>query len=433
MLAGAPENRVAWKKWRLRAGWRRGTGWAIRFLAGLRCRTGVKGAGRVQFTRELELLVHACRNPGAAALGEELQRPIDWDALLALVRRHDLAPAVAAALLDPALPVPQPVRERVRDHSRAAAKRMLQLAGEAARLQAAFDRAGIPCLFVKGPALAMLAYGSLARKHSVDLDLLVLPADAERATAVLVAQGCVASDDLDPAQFARFRRFSKERSFTSANGLPIELHWKLLDGTEVMAGVDATAPAQSVDLAGVAVRTLSDELLYAYIAYHGQVHGWSRLKWLCDVHGFAARRPERIAAFHARAKTLGAGRASGAALLLCAELFGLALDPALERELRREPAVRWLLAVSRRTIADPMKDGRPSLYSPRTLALQLANLRRNPNRRALADDLALTWSVPMQRALDETAGGWRYHLLRGPLLLWRLPGRLLAARSGRGA
>ena len=63
------------------------------------------------------------------------------------------------------------------------------LAAESVRLQGVFASLELPALFVKGAALAQLAYGSPLIKHSRDIDVLVAPADAERALALLEAEG----------------------------------------------------------------------------------------------------------------------------------------------------------------------------------------------------------------------------------------------------
>ena len=43
---------------------------------------------------------------------------------------------------------------------------------------------------LKGPAVALDAYGDTARRQFVDLDLLIHPADLPRAAELLVGEGC---------------------------------------------------------------------------------------------------------------------------------------------------------------------------------------------------------------------------------------------------
>jgi hypothetical protein len=75
------------------------------------------------------------------------------------------------------------------DAENAAAKNAL-LVAEAVALQRALSGAGVASVALKGAALVAAHYPAVGARHVGDLDLLVLPADAARAAAVLRDLGC---------------------------------------------------------------------------------------------------------------------------------------------------------------------------------------------------------------------------------------------------
>ena len=64
----------------------------------------------------------------------------------------------------------------------------LDSARESLRLQRLFDDANLPVLFVKGAALAMLAFGNLGLRSGQDIDLLVNHETLPAATALIAAR-----------------------------------------------------------------------------------------------------------------------------------------------------------------------------------------------------------------------------------------------------
>jgi Uncharacterised nucleotidyltransferase len=77
----------------------------------------------------------------------------------------------------------------LRHHFQVNALRNVFLAGTLLKLLRLLEAHGIAALPYKGPVLAALAYGNVAFRQFGDLDLLVRPQDADRAKALLWAQG----------------------------------------------------------------------------------------------------------------------------------------------------------------------------------------------------------------------------------------------------
>ena len=69
----------------------------------------------------------------------------------------------------------------------------LAMARESLRLQRLFDDADLPVLFVKGAALAMLAFGNLGLRAGQDIDLLVPYGDAAGGNGAHLATRAIAA------------------------------------------------------------------------------------------------------------------------------------------------------------------------------------------------------------------------------------------------
>lgn len=128
--------------------------------------------------------------------------PLDWGRMAAAAAPVAVAPllwnAVVAAGVEAR--VPPGVRERLRERAEAGAAQGALGLASLARLSSALAAAGVEALALKGAALVLLAPDYLPLRHMSDLDLLVRPAQLERAAEVLRGLGAaVASEvrDLD--------------------------------------------------------------------------------------------------------------------------------------------------------------------------------------------------------------------------------------------
>ena len=104
----------------------------------------------------------------------------------------------------------------------------LAMAREALRVQRLFDDADLPVLFVKGAALAVLAFGNLGLRAGQDIDLLVPYAMLPAATALLSRVGYRRFDpppDISDEQLRLVMPLRKDLGFVhEATGVRIELH-----------------------------------------------------------------------------------------------------------------------------------------------------------------------------------------------------------------
>ncbi|MEA3063963.1 MAG: hypothetical protein QOJ27_391 [Sphingomonadales bacterium] len=310
---------------------------------------------------EFELVVACCHWPPSPARDEAVRAaaagPLDWTLVARIAERHRVEGLTWSALREAGAAVPAEAGEKLRAAAVRIARQNLVLTGESLRLADRLDEAGICHVFVKGVALGALVYGSVGPKMGWDIDLLVpLPA-VEEAAAALEAAGyrlVLPSGPRARERLAAFHRHWKESVWTSADGrLTVELHTRLSDNPRLLGGVGPDSPLQRAEVAkGRFLPTLARDELFAYLCVHGASSAWFRLKWIADVAALlAGTAPDGVERLYRRSQSLGAGRASAQALLLCRRLFGTALPNALAAELDADRANGWLLAVALEKLA----------------------------------------------------------------------------------
>ncbi len=214
----------------------------------------------------------------------ELTRSADWSQLLVLAEEHGVLGHLAKCLreLDENL-VPEEIRKTLLERHRAQVFSTLRLTAELFCILQLFAAKDIPALVVKGPVLAMQAYGDPAMRSYGDLDLLVHQRNIRRATELLQAIGYQATVPLRvidagkiPGQYLFAKPEAKllvelHNDFT-LRYFPRRLPLEKFFARHMLVHLDAhEIPALAVE----------DELVY--ICIHGTKHFWERLSWIADV------------------------------------------------------------------------------------------------------------------------------------------------------
>ena len=250
-------------------------------------------------------------------------RSLDWARLLTLAEEHGVAGHLTASLRGLGEDViPPEIRPALVDRQRAQVFFTLRLTAELFRLLDRFTLEGIGALVVKGPVLAVRAYGDPAMRAYGDLDLLVRQRDIRRATELMIAAGyqaVVAPSAIDAGKIPGQYLFSQPQL-----KLLVELHNDLtlryfprrlpledFFARQIRVPLDAhEAPALSVE----------DELVL--ISIHGAKHFWERLMWIADVAALVSRQTgidwQRVAD---SAQAVGAERMLHTGLRLASDLL----------------------------------------------------------------------------------------------------------------
>ena len=297
-----------------------------------------------------------------------LTADLDWARVLELAIAHKVS-----LLLHPALKkcsagfVPTAVLGELQANAAAKVLPGMVLVGELVKILALFESEGIQALPFKGPAIAYSLYGGLALRGFGDLDILVQDADIARATALLVARGYLAPDQIaDTANrpFLQFQPFLESPqsqrvfNFYRADGTVVELHWRFTPRHFPFPLVETGLWNRlgSVDLPGRKALNLSPEDMLLLLCVHGSKHCWERLIWICDIAALVSAEPglDWEGALR-RARQLRVARMVFVGLLLAVEVLQAAVPEGPLRAARGDrEAVRLAAWITRRLRQKPL-------------------------------------------------------------------------------
>jgi hypothetical protein len=231
--------------------------------------------------------------------------------------------------------VPPEMAQKIRESHRAQAFSTLKMTAELFRLVDLFRAANLDSMLVKGPTLAVRAYGDTGARQYGDLDFLVRQRDIFRATEIMTAAGYQPEISLDviraekiPGQYIFMRtsaplliELHTERTMRYfPRGLPLEQFFSRrqfvpVDGHDV--------PALSIE----------DELML--ICIHGAKHLWERLTLIADVAAFVSRQTTLDWEYtFVTARKLGAERMLNTGLLLAQNLVHAPLPKNVQTQIR---------------------------------------------------------------------------------------------------
>ena len=290
---------------------------------------------------ELRLLAACCDYPAnerSDGLIKHLVPEIeDWAEFARVAQRHQVMAPVHACLGENKT-VPGEIRELWAHGVKRRASFSLLQAKETARLHEALAAAGIESLVMKGVPLGIRLYGSMIRKHSSDIDLLVRPESGVRAVLALQDEGYMpvaTGGPMTARQVKAVSRHYKEIAMRNARGETVDLHWQLVDPAPLLAGI---RPFDAMDTIAIdrvgSVCVMGEANEFAYLCAHAALSDWSRIKWLNDINALVSQRSDSaMDAFISHAKRLGAGVCAAQALTLRAIFWDKPVPAALRGQL----------------------------------------------------------------------------------------------------
>src|SRR6185437_3345379 len=185
---------------------------------------------------------------------------VDWEYLFQLARRHSIVPLLYAQLEH--APVPSEVLAKFKQHKIENSARNTVLTAELCRLINLFRDEDIEAIPYKGPVLALLAYGDIALRRFVDLDVIVKKSDVLKAREILLKSGYTPSKSLSLAQQELLLRTQHNLQFSrDHHHLIVELHWEVAPHlfASTVNGERLWQDLITVDLNGTPVKTLCAE------------------------------------------------------------------------------------------------------------------------------------------------------------------------------
>jgi hypothetical protein len=352
---------------------------------------------------------------------------LDWPRVLELGEHHGVLPLVHQALEETKAQVPPEVRLALDARCEENVRRSLRFTAELFRVLDCLQSAGVPAMPYKGPVLAQIAYGDLARRDFSDLDVLVPREEVLRAKEALRSLGYAPAARFSAAEERAYLATGYEYTFDGPAGANLlEIQWDIVPR---FYSVDFRmheffTRAVEVELAGRRVKSLAPEDLLLALCVHAAKHAWIRLCWLRDIAGVTSALTIDWDAMGRRAGRLGIRRILGVSLALAQRLLGADMAPAMRACLAADPQVRRLCA----QIIGRIPAGECNTESPDYFRLMLRLRERVLDQMHFAMRLAFTPSV----------GEWKLVRLPAPLFplyrgirLFRLAKKLRRARSDR--
>jgi hypothetical protein len=199
--------------------------------------------------------------------------------------------------------VPRDSYRDLSNHYHTNLKRNMSIIGKLREVLATFQKSGIPCIILKGIALAELVYPSIGMRGMSDVDILVKKEDLFTVDEYLSSHGYTSVDSTvtkavhNPVGYLASLEYRK-----NASPLNLHVHWHTVN-----TSVPATMFVEQVDInrlwehsavAGVAdshARILRPEHMVIYLCEHALRvgHSFDRLILICDIF-FSIKAFEKI-------------------------------------------------------------------------------------------------------------------------------------------
>jgi hypothetical protein len=310
-------------------------------------RTGVAGS-----RPEIALILHAARVhldcDGVARIQASIQLDLDWDYLLRMAWRNSVTPLFHRSLAAVAPErVPPEVLDRLRGACHDNSLRNLRMTARLLQILDLLNTHGFVPVPYKGPTLAALAYGNLAFRMFVDLDLWLHPRDLAGARDVLIAHGFRMKHPLTPTQEAAYVRALGQLPLVSDDGILVELH-AAVALRDYGFGIDPDRLDEAlsrVSLLGRDVPSFSIDNLLLILCAHGGSHCWGSLGWICDVAELIRTRSDpRWEWVLNEARRLHTQRHLLLGVALTGALLGAPVPDLIGTRIHADAAIPWLCA-----------------------------------------------------------------------------------------
>ena len=302
-------------------------------------------ASSATLAAERSFLLTACSQIRREEKTERLRllarEPIRWELLFNLADRHGTRPLLYQALTDLEELVPAAEMSALQQSNQTNLRKALFLSRELIRIVDQLSSLGIEVLPYKGLALAEAAYGDIALRQVGDIDLLIHAQDLSRIRDAVRELGYTPHLTFSAAEERAYLKSGYECAFDGAAGPNLlEVQWAIQPRFYAidfdMDGVFGRA--ETITVAGRAMKTPSSEDLLLILSAHAAKHVWARLVWLCDIARIMSLPTLNWNWIESQATALGIVRIIGVSMLLANRLLGAAIPPGAQVSLVDDPA-----------------------------------------------------------------------------------------------
>ena len=300
-------------------------------------------------TRDWPLLRECCSLPQLpASIAALLRDHAPSDSLPRLAEKHGVVAQLIAGLesldVGPHQPdsprqIPSALLPSLRDARKVQTVSALALSAELFRILDLLQNAKLDTAVIKGPSLALRAYGDAAARHYGDIDLLLRHSQVPQASQILTSAGFQAH--VPPTAMLAGKTPGQYFFRRAQSGAVFELHTErtLRYFPRPLPVEDFFQRQTTLSLDGRQLPVLSAEDEFVLISIHGAKHFWERLMWISDVAAMVHRHPELSwTSVRQSAAAVGAERMLRIALLLAERLLRVPVPAEMKREVADDSA-----------------------------------------------------------------------------------------------
>lgn len=216
-----------------------------------------------------------------------------WSELLAYIDWHHISPDVASVLvqeLEEPSPFSDQQLEEIRVRSMRARLDNLKKLQTQKQLSLCLQKTNVRHLFFKGIVLGAWLYDKYDKRECGDIDLIVHPEEHSIAVGVLLKNGfkqLIPKPSLSASAMRRYKSAMKDMTFIDPRTeVLVELHWRLRESDSYFQfNFDQEYKQHRVvSIDGNNFPSFNDHTHVRYLAMHGCLSYWGRLRWLIDWH-----------------------------------------------------------------------------------------------------------------------------------------------------
>ncbi|MEK3885885.1 nucleotidyltransferase domain-containing protein [Bacillus sp. FSL K6-3431] len=236
-------------------------------------------------SKELKLILEIVKSENDD-VSKERYVDIDWDLFLQLALHHRLYPLLYTKIMKmEGSRIPSHISKTLYNYYQKNTFRMLHLCGEMEKLSKLFNENEILLLFLKGPVLADDLYGDISKRTSGDLDILISIENLDKANALLIDLGYEKDEYIHSVLNDWKWRHHHFTYYHPVQGTKIEIHWRLNPApSKEPTFNELWGRKRKSSITSYPTYFMGNEDVFFFLVTHGARHGWSRLRWLVDIH-----------------------------------------------------------------------------------------------------------------------------------------------------
>ncbi len=211
-----------------------------------------------------------------------------------------------------------------------------------------FKVANIHAMPIKGVTIAQKYYKDIAKRHGVDIDIIICPDDFYKAHELLLKNEFTSNyfSQLKSHLKKIYLSMYKDVTYIANNGMILELHIRLQNQSGLLSQKYSAALYH---------RNMSENEYFIYLCYHSARTLHHRLKWLCDIVLMIEQCAFSWENLYAKAISVDAVRCITINLILTETLFKIKLPATASKYFKQDRPTLMLANCSLKNLDQPIR------------------------------------------------------------------------------